>query len=424
VRLARMIPLHRSCCPNLLSQELRSSLVIPRLRDASLASRLAEESVVPSLPFLSGRSRLTTLLLALCSLASVHAGGAGSGDLLGGLEEARLETGFEALASRDIRVTDGTVTGRLRDEAWDVEVQGTRADIWAGYQNAVAVDPLGYRRDLAEHRHAGQGTLRVRPDARWTLHASGGGYLGYTDYRSLWLNEYYRQRFGPLIGYREAHPAGWNASAGGRWAARPGDRFLQWDVLWQGDTVAPAYEKFPFQPLIRRQDHLDTRGFRLGGEGILGRRLRGLVEGQVLWTTERRPRLSLRQSLNWAVDEAWVARFTTAMTLESPRYVSGSAGVLVERELPLGWFVGIDLRYYHDNGQLNQSLPESTASPGLRTIQTAMVARWQGETWGVKASIGPYLNDYDEVTSKLNPFVHLYRDRTWVGVQVAAGRVF
>jgi hypothetical protein len=128
--------------------------------------------------------------------------------------------------------------------------------------------------------------------------------------------------------------------------------------------------------------------------------------------------------LNWAVDEAWVARFTTAMTLESPRYVSGSAGVLVERELPLGWFVGIDLRYYHDNGQLNQSLPESTASPGLRTIQTATVARWQGETWGVKASIGPYLNDYDEVTSKLNPFVHLYRDRTWVGVQVAAGRVF
>ena len=341
-----------------------------------------------------------------------------------GLEEVRLESGFETLASRDIHVTDATVSGRLRDEGWDVELQGTRADIWAEYQNAQAVDPLGFGRDMAEHRHAGQGMVRARPSSRWTLQASGGGYSGYTDYRSLWLNEYYRQRFGPLVGYREARPAGWNVSAGGRWAARPGDRFLQWDVLWQGDTVAPAYEKFPFQPLIRRQDRLDTRGFRVGGEGILGRRLRGLVEGQVLWTTERRPRFSLRQSLNWAVDEAWVARFMVAMTIESPRYISGSAGVVVERELARGWFAGVDLRYYHDNGQLNQSLPESTASPGLRTVQAALVARWQGEAWGAKASVGPYLNDYDEVTSKLNPFVHLYRDRTWMGVQVAAGRVF
>lgn len=341
-----------------------------------------------------------------------------------GIDEVRLELGGEGMFSRDVRLGDVTATGRLRDPSWDLEMQATRADIGVDYRNAETADPLGKRSSLAEARHALQGTVRGRPSGAWTLQASGGGYDGYTDYRSLWLNEYYQQRFGPLEGFRVAQPGGWNASAGARWAVRPGDRFLQWDVLWQHDVVAPAYEKFPFQPLIRRRDDLDTRGVRVGAEAILGRRVRGLFEAQVLWTTERRPRLSLRPSVHWALAESWVVHASAGVTLEQPRYASGSAETLLEHEWPAGWFGGVSLRYYHDNGQLNQSLPESTASPGLQTYQAAVVVRWQGDPWGLKVLVGPYLNDYAAVPSPLNPFVHLYRDRAWVTAQVALSRTF
>ena len=341
-----------------------------------------------------------------------------------GVQEMRLEVGAEGMFSKDVRIGDVTTSGRIREESWEVELQATRADIGIEYRNAEVADPLGSPASLGEARHALQGGVRLRPSRTTTLQASSGGYDGYTDYRSLWLNEYYQQRFGPLEGYRVAQPRGWNTSVGTRWAVRPGDRFVQGDLLWQQDVVAPAYEKFPFQPLIRRRDELDTRGIRLGGEAILGRRLRGLMESQVLWTTERRPRLSLRPTLPWALPESSVLNASAGVTLERPRYASGSADVLLEHEWPEGWFGGLNVRYYQDNGQLNQSLPESTASPGLQTYQAAIVLRWQGDSWGLKALVGPYLNDYTSVPSRLNPFVHLYRDRSWIAAQVGIGRAF
>lgn len=339
-------------------------------------------------------------------------------------EELRFELGGEMLLSRDVRLSDATAAARWHDTAWDLELLATRADIGVDYQNANFVDPLGHPADLATARHALQMGFRSRPTRNWTLHAAGGAYDGYTDYRSLWLNEYYRQRFEPLVGYETANPAGWNAAAGARWELRPGDRFLQCDVVVQQDRVAPAYEKFPFKPLVRRDDLLETQGIRLAAEAILHRRLRGLVEAQVLWTTEREPRLSLRTSINWAATEAWVLHLNAASTVERPDYLSGSAEVLAERRWSTGWYAGFGARAYRDNGQLNQSLPESTASPGLTTLQSTVVLRWQGEHWGLKAAVGPYLNQYETVASPLNPFIHLYRDRSWLAAQVSVSRTF
>lgn len=339
-------------------------------------------------------------------------------------EELRLELGGETLVSRDVLIGDVTASARWRETDWDLELLATRADISLDYQNAAFVDPLGFATDLRAARHALQMTLRSRPSRSWTVHASGGGYLGYTDYRSLWLNEYYRQRFEPLVGYETAHPAGWNGSTGARWEVRPAQVFLQCDLVYQLDRVAPAYEKLPFKPLIRRQDELDTYGIRLAGEAILSRTLRGMLEAQMLWTTEREARTSVRASVNWAATEFWVVHFTAGATVERPEYLSGSAEVLAERHWNSGWFAGLGVRYYKDNGQLNQSLPESTASPGLTTLQSTVVVRWQGESWGFKASVGPYLNAYEEVDSPLNPFIHLYRDRSWVAAQLSVSRTF
>ena len=339
-------------------------------------------------------------------------------------EELRIELGGETLVSRDVIIGDVSAALRWREVNWDLEVLATRADIGVDYQNAAFVDPLGFATDLDAARHAIQLTLRSRTSRRWTLHASGGAYTGYTDYRSLWLNEYYRQRFEPLVGYEEASPAGWNGSAGARWEVRPGHLFLQCDVVFQKDHVAPAFEKIPFKPLIRRQDELDTQGVRIAGEAILSRTLRGMIEAQVLWTTEREPRASVRASANWAASEFWVLHLTAGATVERPNYTSGSAEILAERHWNSGWFAGIGVRYYRDNGQLNQSLPESTASPGLTTYQSNVVVRWQGESWGFKASVGPYLNEYEEVDSPLNPFLHLYRDRSWVAAQLSICRTF
>ena len=65
---------------------------------------------------------------------------------------------------------------------------------------------------------------------------------GFTDFRSLWIDEYYRQLFAPMAGYGAAVPRGYNGGVGLRWDHVPGTGFLEFSAGWQTDQVSPAYD--------------------------------------------------------------------------------------------------------------------------------------------------------------------------------------
>ena len=119
-----------------------------------------------------------------------------------------------------------------------------------------------------------------------------GGYDGYQDYRSLWLNEFYRQEYPD--GYIEAEPWGVNVGVGLRWEYAPTTGFLQVYYAWQKDKIAPGYEKKPFEPLARGRDELDTYTASVTLENILTPSFRSQVVGLVMDTTGRE--FALRRS--------------------------------------------------------------------------------------------------------------------------------
>ncbi|MFM7102877.1 MAG: hypothetical protein ACKO3N_17100, partial [Verrucomicrobiota bacterium] len=240
----------------------------------------------------------------------------------------------------------------------------------------------------------------------------------------VWLNEFYRQRFSGDPGYLPADPGGWNLGAGLRWEYLPVTGFLQLDGMLQRDRVAPAFEKAPFEPLLRREDVLWTVGMKLTWETVLSRRTRMLQELSILDTTDRGLRVGWRPQLNHALADHWVLRLQAGFTLEDPDYTSMMGALTLEYDWDARTYVGVFGRYYRDNGQRNQSLPESTASPGLETVELGACVRYQGDRWGVRLSVGPYLTGYQPVGARLNVLENLYRERSWLAVRFAVGAAF
>ena len=121
---------------------------------------------------------------------------------------------------------------------------------------------------------AGVGTHSLTPAL--TMNGSFGGYDGFQDYRSLWLNEFYRQEY--PAGYKEAKPRGANIGAGLRWEYAPTTAFAQVDYAWQTDTIAPATRKnrFSRSPAV---GELDTHTVSVTLENILTPTLRSQAIG-------------------------------------------------------------------------------------------------------------------------------------------------
>ncbi len=259
---------------------------------------------------------------------------------------------------------------------------------------------------------------------------AGGAYDGYTDYRSLWLNEYYRQlgeRWARYkVGYQPADPWGFNASTGLRWEYAPGKGFLQAEFRYQYDIVAPGYDVnihyLPFK-LIRRRDQLNTFAGRLSLENTIGSRVRTLQELLFASTTDREMRYSLQSSLNWAPADRWTLRLVAGGTQENPDFLAGWVSATLERDWNQTWFVSVFGRCYTDTGQFENALPSfltgDTAAPPVDTLQTGLGLRWQGRKSSVKVLAGPYFSRYPDPKPGVASFANLYKSRDWYFVQFA-----
>jgi len=264
---------------------------------------------------------------------------------------------------------------------------------------------------------------RLRLADRVTLLGGDGAYDGYLDYRSLWLDEHFRQLFSGRSGYEKAHPWGCNVSGGVRWECVPASAFLQGDLIYQHDIISPGYDvRFPpFPPqLVRFRDTYDTVSGRLTLENVLTPRLRARQELQITDTTDRQLRFAFQSSLNCALAEHWVARLAGGYTGEEPQLEAWFGEVTLERDWNETWFVSLFGRYYTDTGQIEDALlAENTASPPLKSCQVGLGLRWQGLKSSAKLVVGPYFTRYDSTANSANLFGHLYQDRDWLSVQFA-----
>lgn len=248
---------------------------------------------------------------------------------------------------------------------------------------------------------------------RSSMLATIGAYEGFTDYRSIWLDEFYRQQFEPVVGYRVADPQGYSISVGGRYIYIPATAVLDLTMGYQRDRIAPAYEAIPFEPLTRGRSEIETKVIRIASENLVSRRVRIMQQIQFADTTDRSLRISYLLESRIAIGETLVGKASLATTKESANFESRHIGLSLEKEIGMGFNVSLYGRQYSDDGEIVDPLILSTASPSLGTSQLGTGFLWKGEQSSFSLSFGCYKTDYEALPAISFQFENLYADRDW-----------
>ena len=327
---------------------------------------------------------------------------------------------FEAMLASDIQLTTFNLNYGQKHGGTEWNLSYAHNTYGEDYEPYALFDFLGFAERLEESYDAGQVSLRQKLGDRLTFSAGAGAYSGFTDYRSLWLANYYKQQFDFLPGYTTPAPQGFNAATGLRWEYQPTTGFIEANFFYANDVIAPGYE---FDPLLGEAVHgrnrLQTYAPSLKFENVLTSRVRLLNEFQLTLTTDREPRYAYRGALNVALGEHWVARVSGGYTQEDPTLRAWHTGATLEYEFAPRWLVSLSGLYYTDTGEIENSLFISTAAPGLTIWQGGLGLRYAGEQSSFHLTVAPSRSQYEPVEVGTRPFTNLYRDREWISVQAA-----
>jgi hypothetical protein len=344
---------------------------------------------------------------------------AGPASVRADMSGAEAIVGVETLNSGDIRLEDIILQGEQSLSTSQFLFSATTSRIQIDYTPAPE-DFVSQPMRRVEDCSAAELTVRFNTNTDFSPFAVVGGYRGFTDYRSVWLDEYYRQLFAGVPGYTRVTPQGWHAIVGGRWSYVPGTAILKVSILQQDDTVSPGYEPQIGQPLLRGREYLRTTTLRISTENVVSPTVRTSAEVGATATTGREMRYFAKASINWSMSNTLTMRTELTGVYEGPAFYASSASLTLERDWKARWFAGMALRGYHDDGEVIDPLISSSAAPALSTIALAASLRWQGERMAIRLEGGPYLTRYDEVGLASAQFARLYQDRDWRQVQGAA----
>ncbi len=250
-------------------------------------------------------------------------------------------------------------------------------------------------------------------------------YDGFQNFRMLWLHDYYREVYS-IDGYPNISPHGYQLGTQLRWEYLPASGYLEANFSYYQDWIAPSAELGP-EGLELGRKVIDSFAYRLASENVLSPRLRSLLEIQMTDTMAREKRWGVQSSLNAALGESLVLRAQGGWVAEDPaseaeiseEFKAFFVGATLECNWTDAWLVSVFGRYYHDEGEFQNSLPASNAPPGLDSYQVGLGTRWVGKRASVKVIAGPYFTRYEAVDDDAPFFEDLYKSRDWAAVQFA-----
>ncbi len=330
--------------------------------------------------------------------------------------EQSFHSSGEGLFTGDFQITQWNAQyGHVYKElSWDLGLTYSTYDV-----DLRSPDPFFSSTSSYDDRVGVQANVTQSLSERLTWQGIGGYYEGFQNFRSLWLHEYYKQIGSvPFFGgYPDISPRGYQLGAQFRWEYLPATGYLEMNFGYYKDWIAPSAE---FERItVLGRSVIDSFQYRLASENILGPRVRSLLELNLTHTAARERRYGVQHSLNIALAERWVFRTQAGWVTENPGFEAFFAGGTLEHELTSSWLVSVFGRFYHDTGEIQNSLPASNAPPGLDSYQIGLGVRWLGESSSIKVTGGPYFTRYEKADIEAPFFEDLYRSRDWASIQVA-----
>jgi thiol-disulfide isomerase/thioredoxin len=324
-----------------------------------------------------------------------------------------VEMAAEFLNTDDVHLSSYKISARHAQARWEGQLAVTFQTYDLTYTPDITVPDLFFATRLSERNWSGQVALKGDLLPRWQWLVNGGYYEGFADYKSVWLEEFYRQSFSRLEGYEETEPWGFNAGGGVRWEYLPSVGFAQAEAGYQRDIISPSYDKPLFQPLIRGLDLVETGWGRLSSENVLTRRLRVRNDLQLIAATERDLRFGYQGQANYAVGEHWTLKGIVGGTWEPPEFSAYFVDGGVEYDWQERWYFRLFAHYYTDDGLIRDPTIISSAQPSLQSVWVTLGVRYVYERITLDASAGPYFTRYDELPRNAADFENLYRNRDW-----------
>ncbi len=339
--------------------------------------------------------------------------------------ETKAEASFDGIFSSDLSVTSSGAALRHKRGGTELRLGYVHNAYSVDYRPFRQFDFLGVAESIDDELNGVQAGVKQSVAKQLTLSVSGAAYDGYTDYRSLWLANYYRQQFGFAPDYEIPEPRGFNLAGAVRWEYQPTTGFVEASFRYANDEIAPGYELDQLTSrLLHGREILHTYAPSLKFENVLSRRVRAQHEFELRLTSGREPRYVYRGSVNVAWGERWVWRTSGGYTHENPTLRAWFAGTTLEWEISPRWLVNLSSLYYRDTGEIENSLFISTSAPGVRTLQVAPGIRYAGDRAAFSISVGPLWSRYEKLELGTRPFTNLYRNRDWWYAQAAVSLQF
>ena len=264
-------------------------------------------------------------------------------------------------------------------------------------------------------------TRQWSPEWATTLKLSA--YDGYSDYRSIWIAEFYRQFFGGFADYYNPDPHGQSLGASIKWDYLPGSGRAAISVDFGRDEIAPGWS---FNSSTGRpepgREVLDTISGSLRAEQALNGWLKTEVELSLRKITDRDPRFGIRHS--WAaVAGPFGFRLTGGYTQEAPSFDALYGTALVEWKFLPQWTCHVGCRIYQDSGEIQTSGFNALAPP-VDSTELFAGLHWDNGQVSVSAGVGLLTTDYEPLSQDNEFFGNLYRDRDWATFRIAASLRF
>ena len=330
----------------------------------------------------------------------------------------RLDADTELLDGGGISVLRSSVSYEQQRGDWTFHLGSAVSTTAIDYEPTIVTFPADRREETWELSAEASRSI----SEEWEVSLGARYYDGFSDYRSLWIAEYYDQFTGFLSGYETADPRGLSADLGVTWEYLPRTAKLTAGVSFGRDHIVPAWSPLG-ETVERTRDSLDSLSASLRWEAALSPRVKMEHTLRLTDTTGRDLRWQSRSEIAWAATDRLTLRAEAGGALEDPTFEALFGGISMEYAFTENWRAGLTARIYDDTGEL-ESANFNTAAPGVTSRELSAHLLWTKGTTSVRLSAGVLEADYEGLSDDNLFFGNLYRDRDFLTARLAVTHAF
>jgi hypothetical protein len=330
-----------------------------------------------------------------------------------------IESTGELLTADDITAQSYQLNWTGSEGAWEIDI----GIAWNTYDIDYSPVLFGTAESLAESTVLANLSVTRQWNPEWSGTLRARAYEGFSDYRSIWISEFYRQFFGAFDSYEGPDPHGRSFGAATRWDYLPGSGSAVFTVDFGRDVIAPgwSFDGVTGQPEAGRET-LDTVSGGLRVDQALSGWLKTGVAFTARQTSDRSARYGARNT--WAATSgAFGFRLDGGYTTESPSFDALFGSALVEWNFMARWTAHIGCRFYQDSGEIESSGFDALA-PELDSSEIFTGLVWSRGDLVISGSLGFLSTDYESLSEDNEFFGNLYQDRDWLTFRLAASLRF